>query len=145
MLKRLLVRILAIAHKEVTHIQRDPQIIIFALGLPVLLIFLFGYAVSFDIERVPLVVVDQDRTVASRELIDKFSASDTFRVVARRQDPREVETLFRSGAAKAAIVIPRGFARKLRRSEAAEAQLLLDGADNTTASIALGLPFAHER
>jgi ABC-2 type transport system permease protein len=137
-MRRLLGRTFAIAHKEVVHIGRDPQMLIFALGMPVVLIFLFGYAVSFDIERIPLVVVDQDRSAESRALVDKFTASDTFRVVARRQDPRDVETLFRSFTAKTALVIPAGYGRKLRRGENAEAQLLLDGADNTTASIALG-------
>ncbi|MFH2005767.1 MAG: ABC transporter permease [bacterium] len=138
MLRRFLIRTLAIAHKEVVHIQRDPQILVFALGMPVVLIFLFGYAVSFDIERVPLVLVDQDRTAQSRALVDKFTASNTFRVVAYRKNAEDVETLFRSGVAKAALVIPPGFGRQLRRGEEAKAQLLLDGADNTSASIALG-------
>jgi len=137
-MRRLFWRTAAIAHKEVVHIGRDPQMVLFALGMPVVLIFLFGYAVSFDIERIPLVVVDQDRSAESRALVSKFTASDTFRVVARRQDPKEVETLFRSFTAKAAVVIPAGFGRRLRRGENAQAQLLLDGADNTTASIALG-------
>lgn len=137
-MRRILMRTFAIAHKEVVHIQRDPQMLVFALGMPVVLIFLFGYAVSFDIDRIPLVVVDQDRTAESRALVDKFTASGTFEVVARRQDPKEVETLFRSFSAKAALVIPTGYGRKLRRGENAQAQLLLDGADNTTASIALG-------
>jgi drug efflux transport system permease protein len=137
-MRRLLLRIYAMSHKEVMHIQRDPQMLIFALGMPVVLIFLFGYAVSFDIERIPLVVVDQDHTAESRALVEKFTASDTFRVVARRQDPGQVETLFRSSSAKAALVIGPGYGSRLRRGENAEAQLLLDGADNTTASIALG-------
>ncbi len=138
MLRRLLVRTWAIAQKEVVHIQRDPQILAFAVVMPVVLVLLFGYAVSFDVERVPLVVVDQDQTVSSRQLVDKFTAADTFRVVARRDAPEQVETLFRSQSAKAAIIIPKGYQRHLRRGEQADAQLLLDGADNTTASIALG-------
>lgn len=137
-MRRILMRTFAIAHKEVVHIGRDPQALLFAIGMPVVLIFLFGYAVSFDVERIPLVVVDQDRSAESRALVDKFTASDTFRVVARRQDPKEVETLFRSNTAKAALVIPAGYGRTLRRGGNAQAQLLLDGADNTTASIALG-------
>jgi len=137
-MRRLLARILAMAEKEVVHILRDRQFLIFALGMPVVLILLFGYAVSFDIERVPLAVVDQDRTADSRALIQKFTASDTFRVVAERQDPKAVETLFRSSVAKVALVIPHGFSRQLKRGQEAKAQLLLDGADNTTASIALG-------
>ncbi|RLB62400.1 MAG: ABC transporter permease, partial [Deltaproteobacteria bacterium] len=138
MLRRLLLRTWAIAQKEVVHIQRDPQILAFALGMPVILILIFGYGVSFDVEQVPLVLVDQDQTVSSRQLVDKFTASNTFRVIARRRSPEEVETLFRSQTAKAGLIIPRGYERQLRRGERADAQLLLDGADNTTASIALG-------
>jgi ABC-2 type transport system permease protein len=137
-MRRLVIRIGAMAQKEVAHILRDRQFLAFALGMPVVLILLFGYGVSFDIDRVPLVVVDQDRTATSRSLADKFTASDTFRVVDRRADAEGVQTLFRSNVAKAVLVIPRGFSRELARGEQAEAQLLLDGADNTTASIALG-------
>lgn len=135
---RVTARILAMAEKEVVHILRDRQFLVFALGMPVVLILLFGYAVSFDIERVPLVVVDQDRTAASRHLVQAFTASDVFVTAAGRESPEEVETLFRSGAAKAALVIPRGFSRQLGRGDLARAQLLLDGADNTSASVALG-------
>jgi ABC-2 type transport system permease protein len=135
---RRLRRVLAIAHKELLHILRDRQVLGFALGMPVVLIFLFGYAISFDVERVPLVIVDQDRSPSSRALCEKFTASDTFRTVARREDPADVEPLFRSIQAKAALVVPRGYGRALERGEQADAQLLLDGADSTTASIALG-------
>jgi ABC-2 type transport system permease protein len=138
MLRRLLLRTLAIANKEVVHIRRDRQLLMFALGMPVVLIFLFGYAVSFDIEHIPLVVVDQDRTAESRQLVDALTAADTFRAVATRSSAEQAETLFRSYAAKAALVIPPGYGRLLRRGQEGQAQLLLDGADNTTATIALG-------
>jgi ABC-2 type transport system permease protein len=138
MIPRVLVRTWAMARKEIVHIQRDPQILVFALGMPVVLILLFGYGVTFDIERIPLVVVDQDRTTSSRALVDRFTASGTFRVVARRQGPEGAEPLFRSYSAKAALVIPAGYERALKQGREAQAQLLLDGADNTTASITLG-------
>ncbi|MBI4701716.1 MAG: ABC transporter permease [Deltaproteobacteria bacterium] len=137
-LRRLLLRFLAIANKEVMHIRRDPQILGFALGMPVVMILLFGFGVSFDVEHVPLVVVDQDRSASSRALVDRFTASASFEVVASRRDPAEVETLFRAYLAKAALIVPEGYERRLRRGEQAQAQLLLDGADNTTAGIALG-------
>lgn len=137
-MRRLVTRVLAMAEKEVVHILRDRQFLIFALGMPVVLILLFGYAVSFDIEKVPLVLVDQDRTPASRNLVKAFTASDVFVVAAEREDPEAAQSLFRSGAAKAALVIPRGFARSLARGDRTSAQILLDGADNTSASVALG-------
>ena len=137
-MKKTVIRMIAMAHKEVVHILRDPQILAFALGMPVLLILLFGYAVSFDVDHIPLVVIDQDQTKSSRELASEFYASRTFEVVAERSEASQAEKLFRSNAARVALVIPKGFARELARGERAEAQLLLDGADNTTASIALG-------
>jgi len=131
-------RIVALAHKEAIHIVRDVQVIYLALGLPVVLITLFGYAVSFDLERLPIAVVDQDRTPASRRLIEAMTASDSFEVAARLNAPDEVEPLFRRNALKAALVIPPDFGHRLSRGEPAEAQLLLDGVDGVTTSIAMG-------
>ncbi|MCA9514774.1 MAG: ABC transporter permease [Myxococcales bacterium] len=128
----------AIAMKEVMHILRDPQVLIFALGMPVLLLLLFGYAVSFDVERIPLVVVDQDRTTDSRELQEAFFASRLFVPAGEREAAEEAEPLLKRGVARAALIVPRGFARSGRRGADARAQLLLDGTDNTTAGIALG-------
>lgn len=138
MLRRALIRTWAMARKEVVHIGRDPQVLLFALGMPVVLILLFGYAVSFDVENIPLVVVDHDHTEQSRKLTQQFTSSHTFQLVAHRSTADEVEPLFRSGHARAALVIPKGFAKALKRGQNAKAQILLDGADNTTASIALG-------
>ena len=137
-MRALLRRSLAVATKEVRHILRDPQSLAFALGMPVLLIFLFGFAVNFDIDRVPLVIVDQEQTAASRRLVESFSAAGTFAIVARRDDPAAIEPLFRTGVAKAALVLPPGFTRRGLRGEEAVAQLLIDGSDNTSAAVALG-------
>jgi ABC-2 type transport system permease protein len=131
-------RIRALARKEVIHIVRDVRVIYLALGLPVVLLALFGYAVSFDLDRLPMAVIDQDRSAASRRLVDAMTASDAFRVAARLNDPSQVPACFQRGEFKAALVIQRGFSRSLSRGERAEAQLLLDGADGTTTSIALG-------
>lgn len=136
-MRALLDRAAAMAAKEVRHILRDRQMLGFALAMPVAMLLLFGYAVSFDVEDVPLVVVDLDRTTESRALTERFTAAGTFTLVARRDHAADVEPLFRRGAARAALVIPPGFARDAARGDAT-AQFLLDGADNTTASIALG-------
>ncbi len=137
-MKRFLLRTVAVAEKEVTHILRDRQILAFALGIPLVMVFLFGFAVSFDVEHIPLVVVDQQHTASSRSVVAKYLSADTFEEVARREDADEVEPLFRSGVAKAALVLPPDLDRKLGRNEQATAQLLLDGSDNMTAGIALG-------
>lgn len=137
-LARLALRTRAIAGKEVMHILRDPQLLGFALVMPVILLLIFGYAVSFDLHDIPLAVVDQDNTATSRALVDDFEQAGTFVTTARPSDPSAVEPLFRRDVAKAALVIPPGFARSAQRGEVARAQLLLDGSDNTTAATALG-------
>ena len=131
-------RIGALAHKEILHIVRDVRFIYLALGLPVVLLVLFGYAISFDLDLLPIGVVDLDRSPASRRLTEAVTASEAFRVAAVLHDPELVEPRFRRGEFKAALVIPKDFGRQLARNEPAEAQLLLDGADGTTTSIVLG-------
>jgi len=138
MRSRFLIRVIALGHKEVLHIVRDIRVLYLALGLPVVMLVLFGFAVSFDLDRLPIALVDQDRTPASRHLADAMEASKAFVITERPLDPNAVEQLFRRGRVKAAVVVPPGFARKLARGERAEAQLLLDGADGTVAMIALG-------
>ncbi len=131
-------RIQAMALKEVMHILRDPHVLVFALIMPVFLLLLFGYAVSFDVEHVPLAVVDADGTPASRDLVSRFTSSDAFELVATRDRVDEVEPLLRTNVARVALVIPHGFGRAIARGDEAVAQLLLDGSDNSTASVALG-------
>lgn len=128
----------AMALKEFRHMARDPQVVLLALAMPLVLILVFGYGVSFDVEHVPLAVVDQDRTAESRSFARAFSAAGTFDVVATPDDPRAVEPLFRQSLARAALIIPEGFTRSRARGEAATAQMLVDGSDNATATIALG-------
>ena len=128
----------AIAVKEVMHILRDPQVLVFALCMPLMLLLLFGYAVSFDVERIPLVVVDHDHSAESRALAQAFTASGLFVSVGERATAEAAEPLLRRGVARAALIVPEGFARDGRRGSASRAQLLLDGADNTTAGISLG-------
>ncbi|MDX9722812.1 MAG: ABC transporter permease [Myxococcota bacterium] len=124
--------------KELHHIQRDCFFLVFALGMPVLLLLLFGYGVSFDLERIPLLVLDQQQSRASRALVRDLTASELFVVVAEVEHEDDVEALFRRNVAKAALLIPPDFDRRRLRGESVRAQLLLDGSDNNTASVALG-------
>jgi len=131
--RRFLVRVGAMAAKEVLHIRRDPRTLYVALVMPVLLLLLFGYGVSFDIDRIPLAIADADGTPASRALVDAFSQSREFEVVARVM-PDDAERLFRRGRAQAALVVRPGHARDLARGEPGHAELLVDGSDATTAN-----------
>jgi len=132
-LPRGLRRVLAIARKETMHLRRDPWTLYFALAMPVILVVLFGYAVSFDIDRIPVVVVDEDKTAASRDLGAHLFAGDTFRRAADVDTAALAEESFRKGNARVAVVIPRGYGDRLALGEQADVELLVDAADNQTA------------
>ncbi|MCS7025871.1 MAG: ABC transporter permease [Bryobacteraceae bacterium] len=128
----------AIAKKEFLHVLRDPRSLYLALAIPMLLLVLFGYALSLDVDQIPLAVFDHDDSGESRELIRRFTASPFFQFKARVESYREIEAGFRRGGALAALVVPTDFSRKLKQGETVAIQFLLDGSDSNTASIALG-------
>jgi ABC-2 type transport system permease protein len=131
-------RLLALSLKELLHIVRDRQVIYLALGMPVVMVLIFGYAVTFDVDGIRLAIVDQDRSPASRRLIEAMTSSGTFQVARRLESADEVERLFRRDEVKAALVIPPDFSRQLLRGGVARYQLLVDGSNGTSAQIALG-------
>jgi ABC-2 type transport system permease protein len=135
--RRSLRRILAIASKERMHIFRDLATLYFTLLMPLILLALFGYAVSFDLDRIKTVVVDQDRSDESRELTSHLFSGPTFLRVGELERPEDVEPLFRQGRASIAVVIPRGYARSVGQGDLAHVQILVDAADNTTAATVL--------
>jgi ABC-2 type transport system permease protein len=120
--------------KEVLHIQRDPRTLYLALVMPVVMLLLFGYGVSFDLDRMPLAVADADGTRASRDLRDAFVAPGEFALAREVASPEEADALFRRGKALAALVVPRDYERDLARGERVELQLLVDGADPVSAN-----------
>ena len=126
-------RAFAMAAKEFTHIRRDPQTLLMALVMPVALLLLFGFGVTFDLENLPVVVVDLDKTQVSRGVVQSFNASRDLIVSAQIQDPEAAIALTRKLEAVAVVVIPQDFSRKLARGERAELQLVVDGADSSTA------------
>jgi len=130
--KRFAVRVGAIAWKEVLHIRRDPRTITLALVMPVLLLLIFGFGVSFDLDHIPLGVSDQDRTKASRRLSLAFTASNEF-APAGGVDADGADAAFRRRRARAILVLPQGYEKDLSRG-AARAELLVDGADPVTAN-----------
>jgi ABC-2 type transport system permease protein len=136
--RKALRRTLAIAHKETLHILRDARAVYMALGLPVVMLMLFGYGISQDVDHVPLSVADEDRTPASRRLSQAFVAAGDFVRVEDLSSADQAEAAFRTGRVKAVLAIPRGYGRDLARGLPAATQLLVDGSDGTTATIAMG-------
>ncbi len=131
-------RIAALMRKEALHIRRDPRSLYLAVGLPVLMLLLFGYAMTLEVKHVALGIIDQDGTKASRELIARVTSSDYFQLRFISTDPRVADRRLDDGTARIVLVVPRDFARSLGRGEKIAVQLLVDGSDSNTALIAMG-------
>ncbi len=127
----------AVARKEFLHVLRDPRALGISIALPMVLLLLFGYALTLDVDNVPLVIWDQSGTPQSRDLVSRFEASRYFTVESRASGYGEIEGALDRGEALAALVIPRGFAQKLTSASGAEVAFLADGADANTATLVL--------
>jgi len=130
-------RVRAIARKEWIQLRRDRRSMLLAFGLPVLMLLFFGYAISWDVRDLRLALLDEDGGRRSRELVEAFEASGYFRVTEQLTAPSDVDPLLDHGRINAALLIPPGFTRDLAAGRPAPVQLLLDGADANTATIAL--------
>ena len=128
-------RIGAITRKEFIHIRRDPRIIISVLVLPVFQLLLFAYAISFDVRNIPTVVMDQDRTNASREFVSEFEQSEFFRVVGRVDTEAQIDRAFEANLARAAIVVAPGFEQDEMLWEKGPVQVLVDGSEPNSAQL----------
>ena len=131
-------RLKAVARKEFLHVLRDPRSLMMGIGMPILLLFLFGYALTLDVDRVPLVVWDQAETAQSREFISRFSGSRYFDLRQQASGYLAIEEAIDRREALIALVVPPDFDRLLSRGERTAVQTILDGSDPSTATIALG-------
>lgn len=128
----------AVGRKEFLHILRDPGSLIMALAVPFLMLVLFGYALTLDVDQIPTLVYDQDHSPQSRALVERFRASRYFQMLGAVDEYRVIEGEIDRGRCLMAVVIPRDYGRNIASAKAAEVQILLDGSDSNTASIAKG-------
>jgi ABC-2 type transport system permease protein len=122
--------------KELSQTLRDRRMLATLIVSPVLQLVIFGYAIDLDVDRIPMVVCDQDGTPASRDLTQAFFADRTF---LRREDvldPSQAQDALETGGASAAFVVPKGFALRVARADAPEVQVIVDGTDVTLAQVA---------
>jgi ABC-2 type transport system permease protein len=131
-------RVKAVTRKELLHIVRDVRSLALALMLPMVMLLLFGYALSLDVDRIPAVVYDRDQSPESRALIQQFTGSRYFELQHVAANYRGVEREIDSNRALLAIVVPERFSQDLLAGRLAKVQLLFDGSDSNTASIAAG-------
>ena len=132
----------AILFKEFIVMFRDPTTLFFTLIPPLIQMIAFGFALDNDVKNMGLIVFDQARTVESRQLVDRFVNTETFRVVGHVESVNAMEAEIRKGRAYAALQIPPDFSRNLRAGRAATVQLAIDGSNSTTALQALNTGLA---
>lgn len=131
-------RLRAVFIKELHHITRDPLSLGMALAVPVMMLVLFGYALSLDVDQIPVLIYDQSQTEASRDLIQQFQASRYFDVIGFTGGYPAIERGIDTGKALMGVVIPIDYSRNAGLGGNTPVQILLDGSDSNTASIALG-------
>jgi len=131
-------RLRAVCVKELHHITRDPRSLGMALFVPVMMLLLFGYALSLDVDRISTYIYDQDQTSESRALVREFQGSRYFEILGEVKDYASIERAIDRSKILLGVVIPRGYSQDLGAGRQAPVQILLDGSDSNTASIALG-------
>ena len=127
----------AILLKEFTVVFRDPTALFFMFFPPVVQIIAFGYALDNDVKHMRTVVLNQDRTIESRQFLDKFRNTQTFQFVGEVQSVEEMSAAIRQGKAYVGVQIPPDFTRNLRAGRNAQVQVLIDGSSSTIALQAL--------
>lgn len=130
-------RLLSIIRKEFIQISRDPRTLILVLIIPVMQLFLLGYAATNDVRNVPLAVLDQDRGAAARALLDAYRAADYFRLAYDVGSEAELRRLVDEGRARAGLIIPPDYTQRLAGAGSAQVAFILDGSDPTVAATAL--------
>jgi ABC-2 type transport system permease protein len=129
-------RLISIIRKEFIQIFRDPRTLGLMLVMPIVQLFLLGYAATTDVKNVPIAVWDQSRTPESRALLDTFRAADYFRIDYDVRSNEEIQTLIERGDVLGALVIPPDYDRRLLEGDA-QVSMILDGSDATVGSTAL--------
>lgn len=130
-------RLIALIRKEFIQIRRDPRTLALIIIIPIMQLFLLGYAATNDVRNVPLAVLDQDHSSAARRLLDAYRAADYFRINYIVGSERELRGLIDRGVVRAGLIIPPDYGKRLNSSERASVAFVLDGSDPTVASTAL--------
>ncbi|MBI5710822.1 MAG: ABC transporter permease [Candidatus Eisenbacteria bacterium] len=130
-------RLRTIVWKEFVQMRRDRAALGMMLGIPVVQLLLFGYAIRMDVRNLPAAVWDESRTAQSRELVQKLEATGNFRLKREAHSYREAIGLVDAGSVRAAFVIPPAFGRDLKRGRPTQVQVLVDASDPTASQSAV--------
>jgi ABC-2 type transport system permease protein len=130
-------RLGSIVRKEFIHILRDPRTLLIIFVYPVIMIILYGYAITFDIRDIRLGVLDQDRTPESREFVRNLTSSDYFRIAEILPNRDRIEDAFLNRTIRAAVILPKGFAEAAGGYGGVSVQLVVDGSNANSATVAV--------
>jgi ABC-2 type transport system permease protein len=130
-------RLISLIRKEFIQISRDPRTLVIALLIPVMQLFMLGYAATNDVRNLPMAVFDQDRSAAARDLLDSFRASDYFLLTYDVDSESEIRDLIELGKARVGLIIPPGFGADIRAERQATLMFVFDGSDATATKTAL--------
>jgi drug efflux transport system permease protein len=131
-------RLRSLVWKEFLELRQDPRLFGLVIVAPILQLTMLGYAATTDVKDVPVVVADGDRSTASRSLIARFDASPNFTVIRTVTTVREVDPYLQRGDAWVALAIPPGYARSLEEHQPIALQVVADGSDSNSTTVALG-------
>lgn len=130
-----LTRIGAVVVKEFKHLRRDPRTLAAVVLMPIIQLLLFAWAISFDVDRVPTVVVDFDHTQTSADYIGAYDSSTFFSVVEHADSAAAIDQAFDANRARVAVIIPAGFERTLSGGGRAQVAVLIDGSETNAAKV----------
>ncbi len=128
----------AISRKELIHIRRDPISLLQIILLPVVLLLLYGYALTFDIKNVTIAVYDQEGSQLSQDFINRFRGTEYFRLEKFANDYQELKRLITERQVQVGLMLPYDFSWQYQTGKTAKGQALVDGTDSNTANIVLG-------
>src|SRR6185436_9807486 len=131
-------RILHLMRKETLELRQDPRLFGVVILAPVLQLTVLGYAATTDVKDIPIVIIDADRSTQSRELIHRFEASANFKIVGLEGSTNAIDRWLDRGDAWMALSIPPDYGRTLAKGQAATVQIVADGTDSNSTTVALG-------
>ncbi len=130
-------RMKSVVRKEIIQIKRDPPSLVMAFIVPLIMLLIFGYAVTTDVDHITTAVLDNSKSLESRQLVNSFKNTGYFDTDVYVDNFREMTYFIDNGKASVGIIIPPDYAKKLHRNETVQIQLIVDGSDPLVARTAL--------
>jgi len=132
--KEIMKQFITFVKKEFYHVFRDSRTLLMLFGLPIVMITLFGFALTNEIKNSKIVVCDYAKDISSKRIINQLEASTNFEIEKSLLSHFEIESAFKSGKIKLAVVFPANFNNDLMHLNKAQIQIIADASDPNTAS-----------